>query len=52
MQTLLVPANYPWLPSSWVGGGNICYLRELSDSSRKKYAAVKATAAILRAMRG
>lgn len=46
-----MPANYPWLPQSWVGGGRILYLNEMRDDSRMKYAAVKATAAIMRAMR-
>lgn len=54
--------HQPWKPTCWVGGwyfhcdnpwraGRHKELESLDDGSRKKYAAVKATAAILRSMR-
>lgn len=57
--------DLPWRPTCWVGGilvtSNLIgdnwlncsaqQLSELEDDSRAKYAATKATAAILRAMR-
>lgn len=58
--------HQPWKPTCWVGGrlivigSGVFYhwlssadqqLCELSDDSRAKYAAKKATAAILRSMR-
>lgn len=58
-------AHQPWKPTCWVGGNLVQILRHdlkwaddyavdlhyLSDDSREKYAATKATAAILRSMR-
>jgi len=58
--------HQPWKPTCWVGGKGITVpggsvtiwtnneiqqLCELGDDSRAKYAATKATAAILRGMR-
>jgi len=56
--------HQPWKPTCWVGGMFIgdsfkkpwmdivdIEIAELNDDSRKKYAAKKATAAILRSMR-
>lgn len=58
--------HQPWKPTCWVGGllvvnpedhthswinGGEQQLCEMHDDSRAKYAATKATAAILRAMR-
>jgi len=51
MTTTALYQNYPWMPSAWVGSGRVIELEMLSDASRKKYAAVKATSAIMRAMR-
>lgn len=55
-------AHQPWKPTCWVGGQYIGQgyewmewrdipLSSLTDGSRKKYAATKATAAIIRSMR-
>lgn len=43
--------DLPWKPTCWVGGHRPIQLCDMEDDSFKKYAAVKATAAILRAMR-
>ena len=43
--------DLPWKPTCWVGGKLPIYLCELEEDSRERYAAVKATAAIMRAMR-
>lgn len=57
--------HQPWKPTCWVGGwlllgksvnpqwidGRHNELEFMNDDSRKKYAATKATAAILRSMR-
>ena len=43
--------DLPWKPMHWVGGNYPVRLELLDDDSVKKYAAVKATSAILRAMR-
>lgn len=43
--------DLPWKPTCWIGGHRPVQLCEMEDDSHKKYAAVKATAAILRAMR-
>lgn len=61
-----IKTHQPWMPTCWVGGwlipsdnhntpwidGRHKQIEFMRDSSRQKYAAVKATAAILRAMRG
>lgn len=43
--------DLPWKPMHWVGGKTPVNLCELGDDTIEKYAARKATAAILRAMR-
>lgn len=53
--------HQPWKPTCWVGGQYMgrndwhewrdIPIEQLEDGSRKKYAATKATAAILRSMR-
>lgn len=43
--------DLPWKPTCWVGGKIPVQLCDLDDDTREKYAARKATAAILRAMR-
>lgn len=43
--------DLPWRPTCWVGGKGIIQLCNMQDDTWEKYAAVKATAAILRAMR-
>jgi hypothetical protein len=43
--------DLPWKPMHWVGGKTPINLSELSDDTVEKYAAVKATSAIFRAMR-
>lgn len=62
---MTIQTHQPWKPTCWVGGVMVTsalvgdhwidcgeqQLSELSDDSRQKYAAVKATAAILRALR-
>lgn len=50
--TKILDANQPWMPAYWVVDGNKAIpLSTFEDDSRRKYSAVKATAAILRAMR-
>jgi hypothetical protein len=44
-------ANNPWLPTCWTGGGRIQQLGDMIHGGYKYMAAVKANAAILRAMR-
>ena len=43
--------DLPWKPTCWVGGHHPIELSALDDDSQRKYSAVKATAAIMRAMR-
>lgn len=43
--------DLPWKPTCWVGGRWAIHLTRLEDDSAEKYAAVKATSAIMRAMR-
>lgn len=43
--------HVPWEPTCWVVSARPIELCNLADDSRQKYAATKATAAILRAMR-
>lgn len=43
--------DLPWKPSCWVGGKRPIHIWELDDDTVEKYAAMKATAAIMRAMR-
>ncbi len=44
-------ANTPWMPTCWVGGGRVQDLMNMNRDGDKYLSAVKATAAILRAMR-
>lgn len=46
-----VRANQPWEPGCWVADTKSVPVSAFCDDSRRKYAAVKANAAILRAMR-
>lgn len=50
--TKILDASQPWIPSCWVVDGNRAVkITFFEDDSRRKYSAVKANAAILRAMR-
>lgn len=48
---LRLDPNGPWDPTSWVGDGPAVALCKLDDGSRRKYAAMKVNAAIMRAKR-
>ena len=43
--------NGPWIPGCWVVDGRPVGTKFLEDDSRRKYAAVKVNAAIMKAMR-
>lgn len=44
--------NQPWMPTCWVAEGNkAIQIDFFEDDSRRKYAARKSTAAIIKAMR-
>jgi hypothetical protein len=48
---LKLDPNGPWEPTCWVGDGPAVPLAKLDDGSRRKYAGMKAIAAIMRAKR-
>lgn len=48
---LKLDPNGPWDPTCWVGDGPAIALWKLDDDSRRKYAAMKVNAAIMRAKR-
>lgn len=43
--------DLPWKPMHWVGRIKHINVNDLDDDTVEKYAAIKATAAIMRAMR-
>lgn len=51
MKENIYNANIPWMPTCWVAGGRVQQLVDMVEGGLKRESAIKATAAILRAMR-